>query len=80
MHPITVWRFECAPQDLQELSTNGGDEDWLIEIPPGYGYMGMNESEASAPDWVDRLDSCGEPLSFPHPRNTGWLVAICCHA
>ena len=32
-HMIRVWRFDDAPQHLQDLSTHGGDEDWLALIP-----------------------------------------------
>jgi hypothetical protein len=41
--PIKVWRFQDAPQELQELSTNGGDEDWLATIP----------AELKDEHWVD---------------------------
>ena len=30
---IQVWRFQDAPERLQRLSNNGGDEDWLALIP-----------------------------------------------
>jgi len=33
---IKVWRFNDAPKALQDLSTNGGDEDWLAVIPANY--------------------------------------------
>lgn len=31
--PILVYVFHDAPQELQDLSTNGGDEDWLAVVP-----------------------------------------------
>lgn len=31
--PIITWRFYDAPKALQDLSTNGGDEDWLTVVP-----------------------------------------------
>ena len=31
--PITIYRFEDAPKELQNLSQNGGDEDWLAIVP-----------------------------------------------
>lgn len=30
---ITVWRFEDAPEAYRQLSTSGGDEDWIAFIP-----------------------------------------------
>lgn len=32
-HAIHVWRFSDAPKQFQELSTHGGDEDWVALIP-----------------------------------------------
>lgn len=31
--PILVWPFDEAPKEYQNLSTNGGDEDWLAFVP-----------------------------------------------
>lgn len=31
--PIKIWPFYEAPLHLQQLSDNGGDEDWLAVIP-----------------------------------------------
>jgi hypothetical protein len=31
--PILIWRFHDAPEELQNLSINGGDEDWLAMFP-----------------------------------------------
>lgn len=28
--PISIWRFEDAPPEYQELSSHGGDEDWVV--------------------------------------------------
>jgi len=30
---IRVWRYKDAPPELQALSDNGGDEDWLAVVP-----------------------------------------------
>lgn len=30
---ILVWRWEDAPQEYRDLSTHGGDEDWVVFIP-----------------------------------------------
>ena len=45
--PITVWSFYDAPKELRDLSTNGGDEDWLAEIP-----------EHLTDAWIPWLDDC----------------------
>lgn len=37
MLPMTVWVFRDAPAYLKECSSNGGDEDWLVEVPPNIG-------------------------------------------
>lgn len=34
--PILVYRFQDAPEELRRLSTNGGDEDWIAVVPPGF--------------------------------------------
>lgn len=31
--PIQIWPFDEAPPELQALSQNGGDEDWLATLP-----------------------------------------------
>ncbi len=31
--PIRVWPFYDAPQELQDLSPHGGDEDWIAHVP-----------------------------------------------
>jgi hypothetical protein len=33
IEPIKIWRFEDAPLKYQDMSINGGDEDWVAEIP-----------------------------------------------
>ena len=60
---IRVWRFSDAPEDMRELSENGGDEDWLAHVPAsmsgdyiawldsGIGGFGMGDvSEYWRPD------------------------------
>ena len=72
-YPITVWRFEDAPYHLQNLSTNGGDEDWIAEVPPHL-----------ISEWVNWLESdqfgCCANLVYEHPLRPGWQVRIGCHA
>lgn len=33
---ITVWAWDDAPEDLRALSPHGGDEDWIVVLPPGW--------------------------------------------
>lgn len=35
--PIQVWQFKDAPQEFKNLSSHGGDEDWLAFVPFYYG-------------------------------------------
>lgn len=73
--PCTVWRFHDAPQELRDLSTNGGDEDWLVEVPP----IGIAD-EYGLPEWILSTDSMEEPKTYPHPTRPGWTVVIGAHA
>lgn len=77
-HPIMLWRFEEAPDELQKLSTNGGDEDWLAEIPPAY----FKDCDYFGPLPVYGLYNTGheDPEEVPHPFKEGWKVRIGSHA
>lgn len=72
--PIIVWAFEDAPPNLRKLSRNGGDEDWLVELPPKYAAAGY------LPLWIERLDTCLTPQRIAHPDMDGWEVIIGSHA
>ena len=39
---LLVWRFKDAPQEYQDLSENGGDEDWILFIPLEWGEDGKS--------------------------------------
>ena len=71
--PIRVWRFEDAPPNLRYLSTNGGDEDWIAEIPPHLRG-----------EWIVWLElptfGCCRVNKYEHPTRQGWQVRIGCHA
>jgi hypothetical protein len=32
---IKAWEFSKAPQEYQDYSDNGGDEDWILFVPTG---------------------------------------------
>jgi hypothetical protein len=72
IEPMKLWRFEDAPEHLQELSTNGGDEDWLLLVPPGQ----------DAPFWVERngLGHFGICNTDQFQLPDGSEVFIRCHA
>lgn len=71
---IHAWRFYEAPLALQELSENGGDEDWLAEIPPHL-----------AGEWIGWMESgtpfgCCDVVEYDHPYWEGWKIRIGCHS
>lgn len=33
--PMIVWAWTRAPQEYKDLSTHGGDEDWVLFVPVG---------------------------------------------
>lgn len=47
---IKVWPFHLAPQEYQDLSKHGGDEDWLVFWP--------EELEDYAAIWLDYIGIC----------------------
>ena len=70
--PILVWEYCSAPKELQ-ISQNGGDEDWLAEIPPEFveAYIGWLESDSFG---------CCDITEFDHPTKIGWIIKIGSHA
>lgn len=58
---IKVYEFCGAPKYLQDLSTNGGDENWIAVVPAKIlhthsNYISFLNSTS--------FDSMGEPLEF----------------
>lgn len=55
---IIVWRFCEAPEPLQNLSENGGDEDWLALVPPTMkdDWIGWLESPSFGCSAVDEFN------------------------
>lgn len=70
---ITVWRFEDAPADLRELSTHGGDEDWIALVPKAYTRRYMLF-------WLDRISTTLDPQIVEHPSLAEYEVWIGAHA
>lgn len=69
---IRVYPWIVAPMPLKSLSDNGGDEDWLVAIPPGLS------DERWAYWWIQFIDSCQDPQEYVLPN--GWVVLIGSHA
>jgi hypothetical protein len=70
--PISVWRFYDAPEEYRKLSDNGGDEDWLALVPPGYEdeYIG----------WLDSGRGFGACEVSMHKLENGYTVYIGAHS
>ncbi len=70
--PIIIWPFDKAPEELQNLSTNGGDEDWLALVPTSL----LEENFIS---WLEVPHfGCSSVDRFKLPN--GFTVVIGCHA
>jgi len=68
---ILVWEFCHAPEVLQKLSTNGGDEDWLALVPETVlknNYI----------PWLG--EGCFGCCTVEEHRLPGYRVFIGCHA
>lgn len=73
--PIQVWPFYDAPEEYQNLSTNGGDEDWLAFIPADV-WEKSGEYISWMGDGGTPFGVCGTSY---YPVSNG-VVAIGCHA
>ena len=71
--PVLIWAWDDAPLELQAVSDNGGDEDFLVEFPPRW------DDEYSMAAFLQKLEVCGHGL-FPHPSKPGWTIGITWHA
>jgi len=70
---IQVWAFSQAPECLQKLSTNGGDEDWIALIPPSH----LTDSK-ELPSWIDSSQfGCCDVQKIEVDK---WIIAIGSHA
>ena len=71
---IRIWKFDDAPEELQALSRNGGDEDWVALIPPKL-----------VDEWIPFLEQgtsfgCCSVREYEHPELPGYKVRIGSHA
>lgn len=66
---VELWAFQQAPEEWRRLSSNGGDEDFIVVAQPG--------NEAFAESVAERLEVCDkEKVTLPDGR-TAWIT---CHA
>ena len=54
MKTISVWPFHLAPQELQNFSNSGGDEDWLVFIP---ARLVPQVLAYGTPMWIENMDA-----------------------
>ena len=72
----SIWRFSDAPKEYQELSSYGGDEDWILACPDGWdmGYDKCSKDnkpiDSIAYSWIDRLGVCDVS---EHRVENGWV-------
>jgi hypothetical protein len=72
--PITIYQFTDAPQELQNLSDNGGDEDWLAIVP-----------KHLKKEWIPWMEEgstfgCCCVNKYKHPTLKGYEIRIGCHS
>lgn len=68
--PWFLWPFDKAPEALRALSQNGGDEDWILVLPPG----------VDRPFFTDDGQAFGRCGVEEHVLPCGRRVLIGCHA
>lgn len=82
-HPICWWPFADAPEELRHHD-NGGDEDWVILIPPGHLEFPLPRCDVHGRVWADwhTCEQCDEYRDEPpqiasrnHPTFDRFAVA-----
>lgn len=66
---MVFWRFEQAPPLLAALSQHGGDEDWVVLIPPDFGEL---------PFWMSEGTSFASSVDI-YDLPEGWQLLISAH-
>ena len=69
---IRVWLWEHAPKEYQELSTHGGDEDYVAHVPAAI-------TDAYLP-WLEDGSAFGRCSVSEHHLPDGSKVYIGAHA
>ena len=71
--PIKLWAFNDAPRELRDLSENGGDEDWVAEVPPS---IAASFQDRELPYWISRLSNDTQRFNM----DDGSIIIIGSHA
>lgn len=71
---IRIWAWSDAPEELKQLSRNGGDEDWVALLPPKF-----------KDEWISWMESgssfgCCSVDNYEHPELPNYTIRIGCHA
>ena len=71
---IKVWAWDDAPPEFRELSEHGGDEDWVVLLPPKHAGQWLQ--------WMDENTAFGgyDFSSHTHPDFPGCEIRIWAHA
>jgi hypothetical protein len=72
---IKIWEFYDAPEEFQNMSISGGDEDWLVLIPPNYTtkYLPFLECEHFGCCSIDKI-------KIAEGNYKGYIVLIGTHS
>lgn len=74
---ILVWRFGDAPPELQALSQNGGDEDYVMYVPAGDRYALGRIVEFLVEHYQSPFGVCDTDV---YEYADGSVIYIGCHA
>lgn len=75
---ICIWPFYAAPIEFRQLSTHGGDEDWIIYIPAFFGRL--PEAFDYATEDINRVYENGWGYADYHTLDNKAVVIIFAHA
>jgi len=71
---IRIWEWTDAPEELKQLSTNGGDEDWVALLPPKFNGKWISWMDEGSPFGCCCVDD------YQHAELPGYTVRIGSHA
>ena len=72
IEPAKVWPFRQAPERYRKMSRHGGDEDWVMYLPPSWGD--------ETPEWANSGTQFGRCDVSQHKLENGGLLLIGAHA